>query len=253
MKVAQRWEPKAYAQNARFVTDLGSPVLDLLDPQPGERILDLGCGDGALTLKLVLHGCQVMGIDSSPEFIEAAQALGLDARLGDARALDFEFVFNAVFSNAVLHWVKAGDADRMMAGVWRSLRSSGRFVAELGGEGNTRAIRQALHSALRRRGIDPLPVDPWYFPSVDEYTARLQDNGFRVQQMHLIPRPTVLPGSMAAWLETFGGAFTGALKPADRAAFIEEVQAALKPRLFDERSGCWTADYVRLRFVAIKP
>ena len=253
MKVAQRWEPKAYALNARFVPDLGSAVLDLLDPQAGERILDLGCGDGSLALKLVQLGCEVMGIDSSPEFIEVAQALGLDARLGDARDLDFEFVFNAVFSNAVLHWVKAEDTDKMMTGVWRALRSSGRFVAELGGEGNTQAIQQELHAALLRRGIDPLPIDPWYYPSVDDYTAKLQDNGFRVQQMHLIPRPTTLPGSMAAWLETFGGAFTDALKPEDRAAFIEEVQAALKPRLYDERTESWTADYVRLRFVAIKP
>ena len=251
MKIAQRWETKGYAQNARFVTDLGLPVLDLLDPQPGERILDLGCGDGVLGMKMVKLGCQVLGLDSSPAFVDAALELGLDARLMDATALDFEFVFNAVFSNAVLHWVKEQDTEKMMDGVWRSLRNSGRFVAELGGEGNVQAIQEALHAALKARGIDPVAVDPWYYPSAEAYTSKLQDAGFRVQQMLLIPRPTVLPGSLTAWLETFAGPFKAALAPADQPAFFEEVQEALRPRLFSH--GVWTADYVRLRFVAIKP
>jgi SAM-dependent methyltransferase len=249
MHQSQTWDPERYARNARFVSDLGAPVVELLAPRAGERILDLGCGDGALTAKLVGAGCRVVGVDSSVAQVEAARALGLDTRVMDATALRFEEEFDAAFSNAVLHWIKAPDA--VIQGVWRALVSGGRFVGEFGGYGCVASIVAALEAALRRRAIDPARVHPWYFPNVDEYGRRLERAGFTVRYIALIPRPTPLPGDIIAWLETFAESFTAALAPEERLPFLEEVREALRPLLCDNE-GKWTADYVRLRFAADK-
>jgi trans-aconitate methyltransferase len=246
---SQTWNPETYARNARFVAELGAPVVELLAPQPGERILDLGCGDGALTAKLAALGCDVVGVDSSAAQIEAARKLGLDARAVSAEQLNFSDEFDAVFSNAVLHWIRNPDA--VIAGVWRALRAPGRFVGEFGGYGNIAKIKKALVGALDRRGLDGESASPWYYPTIDEYSTRLTRAGFRVRSMQLFPRPTELPGDMAAWIETFGEGFTSPLPAAERAAFVSEVQAALRPELCDSE-GRWTADYVRLRFAADK-
>jgi trans-aconitate methyltransferase len=247
---SQTWNPETYARNARFVAELGAPVVELLAPLPGERILDLGCGDGALTAKLAALGCDVVGVDSSAPQIEAARKLGLNARVMSADDLRFDGEFDAVFSNAVLHWIKNPDA--VIAGVWRALRSSGRFVGEFGGYGNIAKIKKALVDALARRGLDGEAASPWYYPTAQEYSERLARAGFRVRSIDLIPRLTPLPGDIAAWLETFGESFTSLLPPPERAAFIAEVQETLRPELCDA-AGKWTADYVRLRFAAEKP
>src|SRR5262249_52265408 len=156
-----------------FVPALGQPVLDLLQPQKGERILDLGCGDGVLTEKLAALGVQVVGIDSSSNMVTAAKERGLDTRVMDATALTFDNEFDAVFSNAVLHWVK-NDPDAAIAGAYRALRRPGRFVGELGGHGCVAAVNLALITALEKRGVkNAANVTPWYFPTVDDYTARL--------------------------------------------------------------------------------
>jgi SAM-dependent methyltransferase len=216
-------------------------VLDLLQPQSGERILDLGCGDGALTEKLVAMGTQVMGIDSSPDMIAAARQRGLDARVMDARALDLETEFDAVFSNAVLHWIK-DDPDAPIKGVFRALRVGGRFVGEFGGHGCVSAITVALVATLERRGVkDAASWIPWYFPTVEEYEIRLRRVGFVPQSVHLIPRPTPLPTGMRGWLNTFANPFLAALPNEERGAFLDEVTVLLKPVLCDE-SGRWTAD-----------
>src|SRR5579871_6724772 len=149
MSAAQTWDPATYARNARFVSDLGAPVVELLAPQPGERILDLGCGDGALTKKLADVGCVVVGVDSSAAQIEAARELGLEAHVMAAESLPYREEFDAVFSNAVLHWIK--NADPMIAGVYRALKPGGRFVAECGGYGCVNKVRTALVDALNRR------------------------------------------------------------------------------------------------------
>jgi SAM-dependent methyltransferase len=245
----QTWNPEIYARNARFVAELGAPVVELLAPRPGERILDLGCGDGALTAKLAALGCDVVGVDSSAPQIEAARKLGLIARVMPAEDLPFDGEFDAVFSNAVLHWIKNPDA--AIAGAWRALRTPGRFVGEFGGYGNVAKIKTALLDALARRDIDGEAASPWYYPTVEEYSTRLTQGGFLVRSIALIPRPTQLPGDIAAWIETFGEAFTSLLPPSERAAFVDEVREALRPQLCDA-AGRWTADYVRLRFAADK-
>lgn len=248
LPAGQDWHADTYARNARFVADLGMPVVDWLAPVAGERILDLGCGDGALTEKLVALGCTLVGIDPAADMVAAAKARGLDARVQSGTALSFGPEFDAVFTNAVLHWIK--DADAVIAGVRKALKPGGRFVGEFGGFGNVAACRTALHAVLRRRGIDPAAFDPWYFPSPAAYRARLEAGGFRVERIEPIHRPTPLPTGFRGWVETFGSAFYAALPAADRAAAMAETEALVTPILKDDQ-GNWFADYVRLRFRAV--
>ena len=243
----QTWDAERYARNARFVAELGSAVVELLAPQPGERILDLGCGDGALTEKIADLGARVTGVDGSTDQVAAARARGLDARVMDARALDFDGMFDAVFSNAVLHWIP--EPDTVIAGVREALKPGGRFVGEMGGHGNVARIAQALVAALDRRGYDGSAAVPWYFPTPEAYRRRLEAQGFTVDSIELIPRPTPLPGALGDWLDVFAESFLRVLPEAERPAMKAEVEAALRPELCDE-SGRWTADYVRLRFAA---
>jgi trans-aconitate methyltransferase len=250
MAPAQTWDPDDYAKNARFVSDLGAPVVELLDPKPGERILDLGCGDGALTRRLAEIGAHVIGVDGSEAQVEAARALDLDARVGNGERLDFDAEFDAVFSNAALHWMKRVDA--VIDGAWRALVPGGRFVGEFGGHGCVHHIVTALHAALGRRGIDGDDHHPWYFPRDDAYRERLEARGFEVRAIALIPRPTPLPGDVTAWLGTFAQSFLAPLPEGDRAVFLDEVREQLRPHLCDS-AGAWTADYVRLRFAADRP
>jgi SAM-dependent methyltransferase len=245
----QHWDPERYARVARFVADLGMPVVELLAPKPGERILDLGCGDGALTKKLAEMGALVVGVDASAEQIAAAQRLGLDARVVDAEDLRLPPAFDAVFSNAALHWMKKPDA--VIAGVARALKPGGRFVAEMGGAGNVATARRALEAAVARRGIDAAALSPWYFPTPEEYAAKLRVGGFEVRHIELFQRPTPLPTRLADWFDTFGEAFLAAVPPAERAAVKQEAEALAAPTL-RKPDGSWFADYVRLRFAAVK-
>ncbi len=246
----QHWDPERYARNARFVADLGAPLVELLAPQRGETILDLGCGDGALTETLVARGAVVVGVDGSAEQVAAARARGLDARQADGQSLDFDAAFDAVFSNAALHWMRRADA--VIAGVWRALKPGGRFVGEMGGAGNVAGIITALVAALDRRGLDGQAANPWYFPTPEDYRRRLEGQGFEVLSIALIDRPTPLPGPMADWLETFAETFLKLVPVEVRADLAAEVSEALRPTHCDPE-GRWTADYVRLRFSASRP
>ncbi len=241
------WNADTYARNARFVSDLGAPLLDMLAPGPGQRILDLGCGDGALTEKIAASGADVVGLDASASQVEAARARGLEARLGDGTGLDFESEFDAVFSNAALHWMTPPEA--VVAGINRALKPGGRLVAEFGGAGNVARIEAALMKALERRGFDAAAANPWYFPGPDDYTALLAGEGFRIDSIALIPRPTPLAAGLAGWLETFSEPFTALLEPAHRAEYLAEVTETVRPELCDAE-GNWSADYVRLRLAA---
>jgi trans-aconitate methyltransferase len=243
------WSPDTYSKNARFVSDLGEPLLSLLDPQPGETVMDLGCGDGALTERIAAAGSSVIGVDSSPPFVEAAHARGLNVALMDAQQLAFKQRFDAVFSNAALHWMK--HPELVVEGVANCLMPGGRFVGEFGGKGNVETIRAALHVGLRRRGIDPWKIDPWYYPSPEEYSELLIRFGFTADYLESIPRPTKLPGDILAWLEVFAQPFTNAVSSSEKITFLDEVRDELEPSL-RKHDGGWYADYVRLRFKAIR-
>lgn len=245
----QNWNPEIYARNARFVSNLGEPLIELLEPAPGEKILDLGCGDGALTEKLVAAGCLVFGVDASAEQVKAARQRGLEVEVCSVESLPFSQEFDAVFSNAVLHWVK--DQPTALARIFRSLKPGGRFVAEFGGAGNVVTIREALHEALRLRGLNPWIHDTWFFPTAEEYSELLKAQGFEVDSITLFPRPTPIPGDISGWLETFARPFLLEVPPQDRASCIEEVRERLRPNLFRAGQG-WVVDYVRLRLRAVR-
>jgi SAM-dependent methyltransferase len=248
-QAAQEWKADRYAEHARFVPVLGLPVIELLNPRPGERILDVGCGDGTLSQKLCEAGAMVVGVDGSPDMVAAARKRGIDARLADAFDLTFEAEFDAAFSNAALHWMKR-NPDSVLQGVRRSLKPGGRFAGEFGGHGNVAAITVALLAVLTRHGVqDAASLNPWYFPTRYEYQAKLENAGFRVDSIDLIPRPTILPTDMRGWLETFAGPFFQVLPQWARTDALDGVTTLLQPALCDTQ-GRWTVDYVRLRFLA---
>jgi trans-aconitate methyltransferase len=243
------WDASLYATNGRFVAHMAESLVELLQPQPGERILDHGCGDGFLTRRIAESGATVIGVDASPQMIAAARERGVDAHLVHAESLHFESAFDAVFSNAALHWMK--DQEAVLAGVHRALKPGGRFVAECGGQGNVAAIRVALLAVLGALGMPPEQIDHNQFYNPAEYRRMLEDQHFIVEDIRLIPRPTPLPSGMADWLRTFRRGVFEQLPEDDRAAAIEETVKLLRPVLCDS-AGNWTADYVRLRFVATK-
>lgn len=243
------WNPESYVKNARFVSDLGEPLLRLLEAKPGEMILDLGCGDGALTEKIVAAGGTAYGVDSSHAQLRAARSRNLPVAVMDAQHLSIKRRFDAVFTNAALHWMK--QAEKVVEGVADSLKPGGRFVGEFGGKGNVETIRQALHGALSKRGIDPWSVDPWYYPSPEEYSQLLDRHGFTVDYIELIPRPTKLPGDILGWLEVFAQPFTQVVSEFERANFLAELRQQLQAKLH-KPDGSWYADYVRLRFKAVR-
>lgn len=225
------WDAQRYQSQNAFVWQFGEAVIDLLDPQKGERILDLGCGSGQLTAKIAERGADVVGIDASTEMIAQARVNfpALDFRTGDATSFALSEPVDAVFSNAVLHWVQ--DQAAAIERVWLALKPGGRFVAEFGGKGNTRTILEAAG------------VNPWYFPSIGEYAPLLERQGFEVRFATLFDRPTQLEGEngLEDWLVMFGAALTK-----DPRALAERLRSKMY------RNGVWTVDYRRLRILAIK-
>lgn len=247
--MSQTWDPQAYGREGAFVHQLAGGVVEWLAPQPGERILDLGCGDGQLTAKLAATGAVVTGVDASPAMVEAARARGINADHAPAEKLPYaDAAFDAVFSNAALHWVRGQDA--MLSEVHRVLRPGGRFVAEMGGHGNIAAIRVAFVAVLARHHRADAEDGVNYYPTPAAYRRRLQRHGFTVERMDHFARPTPLAeGGMAGWLRTFRRGVLETL-PADlRDTVVNETCALLQPALCDE-DGNWVADYVRLRFIA---
>lgn len=249
---ASRWDPLSYQANAAFVPALGAPVLALLAPRPGERILDLGCGDGALTVRLVEAGADVLGVDASADMVEAARARGLDAEVASGEALEFGATFDAIFSNAALHWML--DAAAVARGVFAALKPGGRFVGEMGGAGNVIKLRAAIRAELEARGF-PVPADdPQWYPTPEQFGAIYAAAGFIDIDARLIDRPTPLPQGPAAWFQTFRAGFMDTASAPDEAQ--EEIAEAAARRLSPDmlgEDGIWVADYVRLRFAMRKP
>ena len=249
--MTQTWDPEVYARNGAFVPALAGGVLEWLAPGPGEPILDLGCGDGQLTRQLAESGARPVGVDASPQMVAAARARGVAADEASAEALPYaDATFEAVFSNAVLHWVR--DQSAMLREVHRVLRPGGRFVAEMGGHGNIAAIRVGLTAVLLQHGFGDRESDANYYPTAEAYRRRLATAGFTVKKMALIPRPTPLAsGGMTGWIRTFRRGVLETLPEAIRDQVVEQTADLLESALRDE-DGNWTADYVRLRFIASK-
>ena len=238
------WDAADYARVGGFVPALGEAALDLLDPQPGEHILDIGCGDGTLTSRIKERGADVVGIDNNLSMIGAAKAKGLDARLMDAAQLKFAEAFDAAFSNATLHWVL--DKERAARAIWFALKFGGRFAGEMGGKGNLRRLRAALDEELVARGYGPPTFAANWYPTVEEFAAVYEAAGFIDIEARLIERPTPLEHGVAPWVLTFRkGWLDRAEVPQGERQSIADAVAA--------RVGDTIADYVRLRFHMRKP
>jgi len=248
------WDASLYNAKHNFVWKFGSDLVSLLDPRAGERILDLGCGTGHLTAQIAESGAQVVGVDRSAEMVAAARAAypNLKFEISDARQLKFRDEFDAVFSNATLHWIH--EPELVLQRIWKALRPGGRFVAELGGKGNIRVMQDAFDAALVELGASKAgEVQPWYYPSVSEYSTVAEKNGFEVRFITLFDRPTVLadgPAGLGNWIVMFAGDYLAKAGEVKREEFLGRVEEMLRPKLF--RDGQWWCDYRRLRLVAYK-
>ena len=247
------WNSSLYQKKHAFVWQYGENLLQILNPQPNERILDLGCGTGQLTAKIAESGAEVIGIDSAPEMIEKAQQNypKLQFQVADAKNFELSQPVDAVFSNAVLHWIL--QADDVISSIKKSLKPGGRFIAEFGGKGNIESIVKALYEALEKIGFDnPSKLNPWYFPSIGEYASKLEKQGFEVTYSYLFSRSTLLQdkdAGLANWIKMFGGNFFKELSEKDIIQVINDVENQLKPKLYQEG---WFADYRRIQVKAIK-
>lgn len=252
--MTQDWNAGLYEAKHSFVWHFGRELLQILAPQPGERILDVGCGTGRLTAEIASAGAEVLGIDYSPTMI--SQARGnypiLVFETQDACQMPYHGEFDAVFSNAALHWIQP--AEEAAAAMARALKNGGRLVAELGGRGNVQVLVDSAYRALKQLGIpDPERYNPWYFPSVGQYASLLERRGLEVTLVAMFDRATPLEGGTDAlkdWFRMFGARLTEGLAPAKLPEFFRLVEAYAAPQLL--RDGQWVADYRRLRIVARK-
>ena len=253
MAQSPKWDADLYDEKHAFVWKMAAGLVELLDPKPGERILDIGCGTGHLTAQIAATGAFVIGIDRSAEMIQQARAghPSLQFEIGDARELSFARPFDAVFSNATLHWIK--DSARVVTAISSALRLGGRFVAEFGGKGNIAALTTALGRAWKNLNLpEPLP-NPWYYPTLAEYAGLLERHSFEVTYGTLFDRPTTLEDGergLRNWLDMFGGSIAESLPAYLQEKLKQEVEREARGDLF--RDGHWIMDYRRLRVVARK-
>jgi len=248
-----KWDAGLYDAKHGFVSAKAKDLLEQLAPQPGERILDLGCGTGALTSQIVASGADVLGVDRSPEMIGEARKKFPQLRFEvcDARSLSFSSEFDAVFSNAALHWIP--EAETVIAGVSCALKSGGRFLAEFGGKGNVRTVVTSLESALTSLGISAAGANPWYYPSVTEYASLLERHGLEVYEAALFERPTRLEDGergFESWIKMFCGSFLERVPEHQRHNFMRSAEQSARSKLW--KNDHWELDYRRLRIAAQK-
>lgn len=248
---SQSWDSDLYQNRHSFVWELSASLVDLLSPQSGERILDLGCGTGQLTAKIAESGAKVIGLDHAPTMLEQARSQypGIQFDSGDAQSFSYPEPFDAIFSNAVLHWISR--PEEVIRCVSQVLKTQGRFVVEFGGRGNVQQIVTALQStslSILGRTIH----HPWYFPSIAEFSSLLERHDLEVIQASLFERRTPLEGpeGLRNWIKMFGNHWLEQIPEAERDAFFEQVEETARPYLFHD--GQWHADYRRLRIVAVK-
>jgi trans-aconitate methyltransferase len=250
----KKWDAELYDARHAFVWEKAKGLVELLAPKPGERILDLGCGTGALTAEIAAAGAEVSGVDRSADMIAEAHKKfpGLRFEVTDARELSFAGEFDAVFSNAVLHWIR--EPERVIVGVEKSLRPGGRFVAEFGGKGNIQRLIDGMERACRAMGISqPITAASWYYPSIAEYSGLLEKHGLEVRRAALFDRPTKLEEGekgLDNWIHMFAQAFTDIVGPERLEAWIREVERQTRPALW--KGEYWELDYRRLRIAAWK-
>ena len=247
--MADRWDSSLYDDRHSFVWQKAGDLIELLNPQPGQRILDLGCGTGHLTAQINARGADVVGLDASASMIAQARQNypQLKFVLGDARSFRFDEQFDAVFSNAVLHWIPA--AAEVVASVGRALKSGGRFVLEMGGKGNISRIVDALTSVLEASGYPA--VNPWYYPSAGEYATLLEQHGFQVEALWMFDRWTKLEHpekGLREWLEMFAGPWFEGIPAQAGREITAQIESRLRASLW--REGAWWADYRRLRVIS---
>lgn len=248
--MTENWNANTYTENADFVPTFGETLIsNLLDPKPGELILDLGCGDGILTKKIEESNCQVIGIDSSQNMVNACIEKGIEAYCMSGESFSFDRKFDAVFSNAALHWMKKSTS--VIQNVYEILKDGGRFVGEFGAHGNINEVRSAIYSVLNDMGINPDALDPWYFPSDIEYKEALESCGFSVDFINKYDRPTPLKCDIKDWLAIFAYTFCVGMDEEEKDNFMSEVTSILSPSL-KNKDDIWVLDYVRLQFVAVK-
>jgi trans-aconitate methyltransferase len=249
-----QWNAGLYDDKHSFVWKMGAGLLELLEAKASEHILDLGCGTGHLTSQIAATGARVVGIDKSPEMIQQAREKypALRFEVMDAREIPFPEQFDAVFSNATLHWIT--EPERVITGIAKVLRPGGRFVAEFGGKGNVGELVTAVQRAWANLGLPGPLENPWYYPGIAEYSGLLERHGLEVTFANLFERPTPLEDGergLRNWLEMFGGIFLEQLSPQQREQAVTAVEREARPALW--RDGHWVMDYRRLRVVAHKP
>lgn len=248
------WNPDLYNDKHSFVFKFGEDLVALLNPQRGERILDLGCGTGYLTSVVANTGAEVVGIDNSIEMIANAKATypQLDFQLQSASDFSFDHRFEAIFSNAVLHWVH--EKEECIDCMYKNLKKPGRIVLEMGGKDNVDKILKALQKSLIKNGFtENASRSLWYFPSIGEYTGLLEKRGFKVTFAVHYERETKLnddENGIKEWIKMFGSAFLKGIDNDVVETILEEVQQSLKPVLY--KNDHWYADYKRLRVIAVK-
>lgn len=246
-----KWNAELYNDKHSFVYEFGSKIIDLLDPQPNEAILDLGCGSGELTKAIADHGAIAYGIDSSPEMIAKAEENypNIDFWVMDAATLDFDFKFDAIFSNAAFHWI--AEPEKAVESIAGHLKGGGRLVMEFGGKGNVQSIIDAARISLAKRGLEF--KDFWYFPTIGEFSTLLEKYDLKVGFVQLFPRETELSdseGGIADWLKMFGSNFFREIDESEMPQILQEITNTLRPTNY--RNGKWYADYKRIRVSAVK-